>query len=26
VRNIAKTKAMDEKLPDEITPALVVKY
>ncbi|HEV8515077.1 MAG TPA: endopeptidase La [Cyclobacteriaceae bacterium] len=25
VRNIAKTKAMDEKLPDEITPALVVK-
>jgi ATP-dependent Lon protease len=25
VRNVAKTKAMDEKLPDEITPALVVK-
>jgi ATP-dependent Lon protease len=25
VRNIAKTKAMDERLPDEITPALVVK-
>jgi len=25
VRNIAKTKAMDEKLPDEITPALVIK-
>lgn len=25
VRNIAKTKAMDEKLPDEITQAMVVK-
>jgi ATP-dependent Lon protease len=25
VRNIAKTKAMDEELPNEITPALVVK-
>ncbi len=25
VRNVAKTKAMDEELPDQITPALVVK-